>query len=703
MKNSKTTLLLSIFFLLLWLPAAAMAEGDFVADEKRNKLIGYMLGKQLPSIHYSDKQVDDELSRAAFDLYIKQLDFQKRFLLATDVAELDSFSTVIDDNLLRGAIGLPRAGYRIMVQRISQVEKMVDEILAERLDANVSETLETDPEKLAYAASEAELRQRWRKILKAQIMNRYLDLEDEYRTKEETIESAPIWGEATERVSKRFKDFFNRLDQETLQDHYDRFFNAVARAFDPHTNYMPPDRKEDFDIHMRGSLEGIGALLREEYGYIKVVRIIPGSASAKEGRLQAEDIIMAVAEKDEEPVEVTDMRLRDAVRLIRGPKGTVVELTVRKPDGTDAIIAITRDVVQIEETFVKNTTLEVDGKSFGYINIPSFYRDFEQSRFGQGRNSTRDTREAIAELKKQGIEGIILDLRNNGGGSLVDAVDITGLFIDDGPVVQVRNSQGMNRILEDNDKTLVYGGPLVVLVNRFSASASEIVAAALQDYGRAVIVGGQHTHGKGTVQTILDLNENIPLLHLRRYDDLGALKATIQKFYRVNGGSTQYGGVVPDIILPSLYKYLESGEQYLDYSLKSERVQPVAYKQYSDKVVDLGTIVERSRARVEASEELRLIEAEAERSSVRAKQSVIELDLDSMRARRAEEQKARETVGVHFTDLENEELGDDAGAGEASSAADGDSDADWTVKLSKDPWIIESEMIINDLVHLLKQ
>ncbi len=703
MKNSKTLLFVSIIVLLLWQPATAAAQGDLAVDQKRNKLIGYMLGKQLPSIHYSDKLVDDDLSRAAFDLYIKQLDFQKRFLLSSDVEELGSFATVIDDNLLRGTIGLPDAGYQIMVKRISQVEKMVDEILAERLDTSVAETMETDPEKMEYAADEAELRQRWHKILKAQIMNRYLDLEEEYRSSGETIDNDEIWRESTERVSKRFTDFFNRLDQETLQDHYDRFFNAVARAFDPHTNYMPPDRKEDFDIHMRGSLEGIGALLREEYGYIKVVRIIPGSASAKEGRLQAEDIIMAVAEKGQEPVEVTDMRLRDAVRLIRGPKGTDVELTVRKPDGTDAIITITRDVVQIEETFVKHTTFEVDGVSFGYINIPSFYRDFEKSRIGEGRNSTNDTREAITELKNQGIAGLILDLRNNGGGSLVDAVDITGLFIDDGPVVQVRNSQGMKRILEDNDETLVYGGPLVVLVNRFSASASEIVAAALQDYRRAVIVGGQHTHGKGTVQTIIDLNENIPLLHLRRYDDLGALKATIQKFYRVNGGSTQYGGVVPDIILPSLYKYLESGEQYLDYSLKWEQVQPVNYKTYSDKIPDLTTIVERSKERVAKSEELRLIEAEAERSSARAKQTVIELDLDSMRARRAEEKKARETVGTHFSTMESEELGDDADNEEAPPPLDEETDADWAAKLSKDPWIIESEMIINDLVYLLQQ
>ncbi|NNF48168.1 MAG: PDZ domain-containing protein, partial [Desulfofustis sp.] len=597
MKNSRCKLLVTLIFLILLLsPIAVVGQGEAEVDDKRNKLIGYMLGKQLPSIHYSDKQVDDKLAQAAFDLYLKQLDFQKRFLLAEDADYLSSYATLIDDNLLRGTIVLPPAGYDIMVSRIDQANRLVDMLLVDGLDARGGASMETDPEKIDFAVDEAELTQRWRLILKAEIMNRYLDLEEEYQAEGKSIDQDALWQEASDRVSKRFNDFFNRLNQETLQDHYDRFFNAVARAFDPHTNYMAPDRKEDFDIHMRGSLEGIGALLREEDGFIKVVRIIPGSASAREGRLTAEDIILAVAERDGEPVEITDMRLRDAVRLIRGPKGTEVRLTVRKPDGTKDIIAITRDVVQIEETFVKYAVLEAQDAKFGYIRIPSFYRDFEKSRNGEGRNSTKDTRDAIMELRNQGIEGIILDLRNNGGGSLVDAVDITGLFIDKGPVVQVKNSQGMKRVLQDDDDTLVYDGPLVVLVNRFSASASEIVAAALQDYRRAIVVGGQHTHGKGTVQTIIDLNENIPLLHLRRYDDLGALKATIQKFYRVDGGSTQYKGVVPDVILPSLLQNLKSGEQYLDYSLPWDQDEPVRYDAYADKVGDLQTIIDRSRA-----------------------------------------------------------------------------------------------------------
>ncbi len=703
MKNCRIQLLYTLIVALLLLsPAAVVAQGETEVDEKRNKLIGYMLGKQLPSIHYSDKQVDDELARAAFDLYLKQLDFQKRFLLAEDADYLSSYATLIDDNLLRGAIALPKAGYDIMVARIDQAKRLVDMLLADGLDAQGGASLETDPEKLEFAAGETELSQRWRLILKAETMNRYLDLEEEYLAEGKSIDQEALWKEASDRVSKRFNEFFNRLNQETLQDHYDRFFNAVARAFDPHTNYMAPDRKEDFDIHMRGSLEGIGALLREEDGFIKVVRIIPGSASAREGRLQAEDIILAVAESDGEPVEITDMRLRDAVRLIRGPKGTEVRLTVRKPDGIKDIIAITRDVVQIEETFVKYTVLEAEGTKFGYIRIPSFYRDFEKSRNGMGRNSTKDTRNAIMELRPKGIEGIILDLRNNGGGSLVDAVDITGLFIDQGPVVQVKNSQGMKRVLQDDDDSLVYDGPLVVLVNRFSASASEIVAAALQDYRRAIVVGGQHTHGKGTVQTIIDLNENIPLLHLRRYDDLGALKATIQKFYRVDGGSTQYKGVVPDVVLPSLFQNLKSGEQYLDYSLPWDQDEPVRYNVYGDKVGDLQTIIERSRARIKESTDLLLIEEEAARSAKRSEQTVVELDLESMRAKRQEEKQAREKVGAHYSRLEEEDLEAPSTTEDIPESPENDPDDDWIADLAGDPYVTESEMIINDLVQLLR-
>jgi carboxyl-terminal processing protease len=708
MKRIYRAFLGCIVIVSFFLPTISIAKSAVVseADSSRNKLIGYMLSKQLPVMHFSDKVMNDALAFAAFDLYLKQLDFQKRFLLQSDVDKLSVLAPAIDNNLLKGNIVLPDVGYRILATRIEEVEKITGELLAAGFDYPRDETYETDPDKLKYAVSLEDLRSRWRKILKAQIISRYFGLlEDQEKTKDEEAKEKEakksdkeLWTEAEEKVAKRNKNFFNRMHQETRQDHYDRYFNAITRAFDPHTNYMPPANKEDFDIHMRGSLEGIGALLREEDGYIKVVNIIPGSASARQGRLQAEDIILEVGQGANEPVEITDMRLRDAVRLIRGSKGSEVRLTVKKPDGTKETIAIQRDVVQIEETFVKSTLIESPaGAKIGYVMIPSFYRDFEKTRNGGGaRNSTDDTRIAIEGLKKEGITALILDLRNNGGGSLMDAVDTTGLFIKEGPVVQVKNSYGNKRVLVDEDSSITWDGPLLVLVNQFSASASEILAAALQDYGRAVIVGGAHTHGKGTVQTLIDMNENIPLLHLKKYEDLGALKVTIQKFYRVDGGSTQYKGVEPDIVLPSLFQHLESGEQYLDNSLAWDQVDRVVYTRYASAPVDLAILQKKSAGRVQQDEGLRVIADEAAKASERAKKTTISLKPSDMKAKRAEAKVAREKIGAHYLKYREEQ---DAEHGDAPGITPEDKkDKDkWKEEIKEDPYINESLHILDDM------
>ncbi len=774
----------SIFQSLL---SPVLAE-DF--DRKRNRLIGYILGKQLPVLHFSDKELNDELAVAVFDLYIKQLDYQKRFLLAADVTHLEAFIPFIDSNLVTGKIVLPDTGFDILNEKIDIVEKMVDEMLAgdavydgegkpftfPRFSARprqscevmpgdtlagiarkydgvtvddlllendiadpsrlkIGQTLviprpnltpggmrvgvfavtrkesyESDPEKLKFVADLAALKDRWRKILKTQLISEYLDLVEE---REEAVEKddgregfkndGELWKEAFSKVRKRNKTFFHRLRQETLQDHYDRFFNCVARAFGPHTNYIPPATKEQFDINMKGSLEGIGALLREDDGFIKVVRIIPGSASARQGQLKAEDIILAVAQEGEEPVDITDMRLRDAVRLIRGPKGETVTLTIKRTDGTKDTIRIIRDVVQIEETFVKSTVLENDGgPRVGYIHIPSFYRDFEGSRNGaKARNCTDDTRLAIEKLKEQFVRGIILDLRDDGGGALVDAVDIAGLFIESGPIVQVKNSFGEQRILSDLNGSVYWDGPLVVLVNKFSASASEIVAAALQDYGRAVIMGSTHTHGKGTVQTILDMNENIPLLHMRKYDDLGAFKVMIQKFYRINGGSTQYKGVEPDIVLPDLYEHVKSGERYLDYSLPWDSIAPVDYIPWRSAEISKKKIIQRSLERIKKSKGLQIIAEEQIKAAEKSKNSTVVIELSEMRNKRVEAERMREKVGEHYTRFKN--LNDGSDDGDAS-AVDYEKEArtKWLKEVNDDPYIDEAVNVIGDLIFFGK-
>ncbi len=694
-------LLRNITFLLLpfFFVGSLYADQLTDAQRKRNILIGHMLSKQLPSLHYSDKELDNKLAEAAFGLYLKQLDYQKRFLLQSDVEALESFAEFIDDNLKNGRVVLPETGYAILNERIDQVNKLVDKLIDTKVKAEPKEEYEGDPEKRIYVNDIKSLEERWRKILKAQALSRFLDLEEEWlaELKDKPEKGEPddqkLWQEALQKVAKQNKAFLHRLKQETLQDHYDRFFNSITRAFGPHTNYIPPASKEQFDINMRGSLEGIGAMLREEDGIIKVVRIIPGSASARQGQLSAEDTILEVAQGKEEPVDITDMRLRDAVRLIRGPKGSEVRLTVRKVDGVKQIIPIIRDVVQMEDTFVKSVVVKGDdGARVGYINIPSFYRDFEKAKNGEGgRNSTEDTRVELLKLIKEGVDGVVLDLRNNGGGALVDAVDITGLFIDEGPVVQVRTSMGDKRILYDRASGLIYDGPLVVLVNEFSASASEIVAAALQDYGRAIIMGSPHTHGKGSVQTILDLNDYVPWLSLSDYEDLGALKVMIQKFYRVDGGSTQYKGVEPDIVMPSLYEHLESGERYLEYSLPWDSIEPVDYDPFA-KPLSVQTIAKQSNIRVEKDDAFNVIREEAVNAKERSLDTVIYLDLEKMRTDRKVTADAKERINSQIHTFDEDE------ALENEKKSDQEKQKIWEGQVSEDPYVLEAGRVIKDII-----
>jgi len=679
--------------LLLALSLVATVQAEMSPEASRAKLLSYVLRQQLTQQHFSHKPLDDALSRAAYDLFIKQLDFQKRFLLQEDIDRLTTYATRIDDELNQGQVELPVVAGKLLESRIGQVKQLAAEILADPFDLDREESLQTDPDKLEWCKSLPELKERWRKILKYQVINSMLILE-------ETPEDKPVEGtpaapadealsalqfKAREKVAKRFEHFFDRLLKDTPRDYYDRYFNAVTRAYDPHTSYFPPQEKEDFEIGMRGSLEGIGATLREDDGFIKVVRIIPGSAAARQGELDAEDAILAVGQGKEEPVDVTDTRLRDAVELIRGPKGTEVRLTVKKADGTSKVIAITRDVVEIEETFVKWTTLPApDGKTlYGYIKIPSFYRDF-QSTFmgGSGRNVTDDVAEAVGELKKQQIGGLILDLRNNGGGALTDAVRVSGLFIDHGPVVQVKSSDGKIQVLEDQDRGTLYDGPLVVMVNRFSASASEILAAALQDYHRAVILGSEHTYGKGTVQTILDLDRSIPFRNMDKYKPLGALKITTQKFYRVSGGSTQAKGVESDLVVPDRMQYLKSGEKHIDYALPWDNVPQSSYTPWvkEEPLAQLRTL---SSERILHNKEFQQIVEAADEAKQKSEQTLVGLKLEQVRSDRAM-LKAQDQETFHGE-------GD-----EQSDPAEPDA-KDWSEHLRKDPYALEAVAVLRDL------
>jgi carboxyl-terminal processing protease len=691
---------LLVFGGLLLVPPPMNATTQDELDQNRARLLTYVLKRQVEN-HFSGKPIDDDLSRAAFHLYLKQLDYQKRLLLADEVEQLKVFEDRIDDEIESGRVVLAPVSYRLLGNSVARAEKLMQKALEKPFSFDVVEDFETDPEKLSFCATEAELAERWRLDLKYRTLTRYLNLledagiSDPLKATAEQQRTTEL--EAREKVRKQYTEYFERLKKETLKDHYDRYLNAFTRAFDPHTTYMPPQSKEDFDISMRGSLEGIGATLREEDGYIKIVKIIPGSAADRQGQLVADDVILAVAQDIQEPVDVTDMRLRDAVALIRGKKGTEVRLTVRRQGAKPFVVPIVRDVVIIEESFVKSALIQdpQSGKFFGYIKIPSFYRDFETTRNGgQGRNSTDDVKAALESFDGKALTGLILDLRNNGGGALTDAVGVAGLFIGAGPVVQVRNGEGSAKVLQSYNKEVSYSGPMVVLVNRFSASASEIVAGALQDYGRAIIVGSEHTHGKGTVQVIMDLDQSVTLRNMRQYTPLGALKMTTQKFYRVSGDSTQYRGVVPDIVLPDRSQYNEYGERYLDYSLPWDRIEEVAHGEYP--AIDRAALNSKSHARVAADEEFKEIEHIAEVSKERIQNTRQSLLLADVVREREEFQGANQ--GVHGMTA-----GEEADPDTPEAADNQDPEVKLTESVLKDAYAKESMAILSDLVTQQKE
>ncbi len=644
-----------IFVLLLTLlPVSSWGKDVEPFDTNRARLLGHMLQQQLSGKHYSQKPTDDALSNAAFDLYLKQLDFQKRFLLQEDVTKLELYRYQIDDAIRRGRLELPLLGQDLLNHRITQIQTVLTELFQEEIDPTVVESIETDPEKIAYASDLPELRERWRKIIKGQTFARYIGLREDDIGLDDDGKLLPVdedtdielLFQAKKKVAKTDHNLLKRMLEETSQDHYDRYLNAIARAYDPHTNYLPPTSKEDFDIQMSGSLEGIGATLREDDGYIKVVRVIPGSAAARQGQLAADDIILKVAEGNDDAVDITDTRIRDAVALIRGKKGTEVRLTVKKADGSRLVIPIIRDVVEIKETFVKGTTTTdgESGQTFGYIKIPSFYRDYSGKT---NRNCTDDLRRELKKLSKEKISGLILDLRNNGGGSLSDAVSTTGLFFKTGPVVQIRSGSGKIQEMSDNDPSVEYAGPMIVLVNRFSASASEILAGALQDYRRALIVGDEHTHGKGTVQALLDLDRFVNLRGMEQYMPLGAVKVTIQKFYRISGESTQEKGVIPGIELPSRLAGLKSGEKYLDNALPWDHIASASYQRWKPTPKNIPELRQLSEARIKSNETFQEIISDAESAKKRREETQQSLLLKDILAERDQLHDEKERMAPH--------------------------------------------------------
>ncbi|RZF21300.1 MULTISPECIES: carboxy terminal-processing peptidase [Halobacteriovorax] len=730
-KKLRTTFGLVLGLALLSTPLALHAENGLFSINK-DQVLGNRLIEVLEQLHYKKLKVNNDLSKNAFQEFIKKIDFSKQFLYKSDVKKLEKYELLMDDEMRSGNYKLVLDAMKIKVDRINQADELRKKLFKEnKFNFRGNEVIELDPEKRHFAKDKSEFEKNWRLTFKQSVMARYISIKEdqedlkngknkkdkdkkEKKSKkklesEKILTEKEILAKAHEAIDKKYRLYFERLLKERREDYMEIFYNSIGAVFDPHTAYLAPKKKEDFDIDMSGQLEGIGAVLSEDEGYIKVVEIVPGGAAWRQKELEVDDLILAVSEGDskEEPVDLVGMRVDDAVRYIRGKKGTVVRLHVKKADGTRKTIGITRDVVKIGASFAKSSVLELDGVKgkYGYINVPKFYREFNGTI-----NCTDDVRAEIKRLKKQKVNGIILDLRNNGGGALTDAQLMSGLFIKKGPIVQTKNYMHQVETLADTDPEVEYDGPLIVMVNRYSASASEILAAAMQDYKRAVVVGGEVTHGKGTVQVVYNLDQGLDKMLGEKF---GALKLTIQKFYRITGGSTQYKGVTPDIVIPDPMAYAENREQDLTYSLKWDQIKPKKFQKWTKHQYDLKKLISNSKKRVAKNDRLQKVQESVDYLRKRRKDTKLKLNIDSwMKEEEANKKKLEElkldeentklTI-THFEEsLKSHET---VKKGEEKQWKDDfkQRKEEWVSSLRKDAGLEEAIHIMRDMIDQLKK
>ncbi len=694
-------------------PTAETLGLEALEPDPREGLLAQMVAHVLTEEHLRKKTLDDALSREAFGEYVEKLDPMKLYLLASHVSTLRAYANSMDDQLRVGDLELARVGAALLQKRRQVVAQVVANVLAQPFDLDADEELETDPEKLAFVATEAELANRWSKVLKLSVLQRVAQMEEteeaaskgEDAPEGEDGETATPIGEipktlegkekkAREALAVRYSARFKRLEDLDPLEPAELFINAVTSTYDPHTLYLAPAEKENFDIQMSGSLEGIGAVLAEHDHYIVVREVVPGGASSRQGHLEAGDVILAVAQKGEEAVDVADMPINKVVQQIRGPKGTVVTLTVKKPDNSIKTIAITRDVVVIEDSYARGAVLDLgDGhEAMGYIYLPSFYGEMKKG--SASRNASDDVRVLLEQFAKQKLKGVIIDLRGNPGGLLGHARDITGLFIEKGPVVQTRYSDGQLQILSDDDPSVSFRGEVVVMVDRFSASASEILAGALQDYDRAIIVGTGPTHGKGTVQAMVDLDR------LRRLPgpSLGVLKLTIQQYYRVAGDSTQWRGVVPDIALPDPAAFVESGERFLDNSIPWSEVKALPHQDWPSTGWDRNVLLEKSKKRRSGQTVFQKIEQRSALMKTRREQTKLPLKRQTWLDQRKQDEASLAKVdpkldeGAARFEVQLVSVAPSQGANGKASDVD-----KWKASLERDPWVEEALNVLDDM------
>ena len=632
MKNVKTFFVLVYTVISIILPLQAADYTDSLSYKELKPLPTHPRTAQLimhilSRSHYRNLAIDDSLSSQMFDRYLESLDYNRSYFLQSDIDVFERYRYQLDDFLRSGNLSVAYQIYNKYQERFKERIAFIKKRIQEPFDFSKDETYMPDRRKAPWAKTSAELDEIWRKRLKNEALSMKLnDKEDD---------------KIVETLLKRYRRYEKAIKQTESEDVFQTYMNAFTESFDPHTNYMSPKTSDDFKIRMSLSLERIGASLRTENDYTKVVEIVPGGPADKSGLLHANDLITAVGQGDDgEMVDIIGWRIDDVVQLIRGPKGTKVRLSIIPADASvndpPKTIEIIRDEVKLEDRAAQSDTLEIthNGKNYkiGVIQIPAFYFDYEAMRKGDPnfKSTTRDVERLLGELQSAGVDGIIIDLRGNGGGFLNEAIELTGLFIDHGPVVQVRNSSGRVKVESDYDKGVVYDGPLAVMVDRLSASASEIFSAAIQDYRRGLVLGSQ-TFGKGTVQNVVKLGRFFP----HSDQKYGQIKLTIAKFYRISGGSTQHVGVLPDITFPSRYSVMDIGEDTEDNALRWDEIQPANYRLYD---AALKEFIPRLRkmhlARISQDREFRYLQEDIEELRKKKEEKVISLQLEKRKSER---------------------------------------------------------------------
>jgi carboxyl-terminal processing protease len=599
-------------------------------DPNKDKLLIELLKYVLEKGHYQSQDINDQLSIKVFNSYLEMIDPQKKYFLNSDFKEFKKYEKLIDDQWLSYDLTFFNLTHDRLVQRINEVELFLPSLFKKTFEFDSDEKINVDFENLSFPKNDKERKERWRKQLKFSMLDLYdikiLDQKKLIESNSDYVKksNSDLLNESLEIVNDNINDIFDLMNDLERKDWFSNYVNSFVTQYDPHTVYFKPEDKDRFDVNISGRFDGIGARLQKRDGGIEIVQIILGGPLWKDKKIEAGDEIIKVGEPGKDPVNVIGMRIDDAIKLIKGPKGTVVELTVRrKVDNEIKTFPITRDEVVLEESYAKSTLIKKDNKTYGLITLPKFYVDFNDYK---EINCASDVKKEIINLKKEGIEGLVLDLRNNGGGALQTVVDMTGLFIETGPIVQVKSIGNRKKVLYDKDPSVFWDGPLVILVNQMSASASEIMAAALQDYERAVVIGSDNTFGKGTVQNVLDLNR-----FLSNSDfDLGALKITTEKFYRINGGSVQLKGVESDIVTPNTYSHIEIGEADEKNPLKWDQIDKAQFRKW-DGYYNLESVINDSKLRISKNELFSLIDQNAKWFSERRKNKSYSLNYNTFK------------------------------------------------------------------------